>query len=98
MRLLLKQLLHLSVETRTGTKLGRVHDVVFETDGQCVAQYAVKPALLGRGEYRISPAQVVAFLKDKMIVDDTVRPVAAPPSSFKKQLPNAEPVAMRTER
>lgn len=98
MRITLRQLQHLSVETRSGVKLGKVHDIVFETDGQIVAQYVVKPFVIGRGEYRIASSQVARFEETKMVVDDAVshsaiggeksRPgiVASPSAAMRKEV------------
>ena len=75
MRFSLHQLKHLNVETVSGAMLGHVYEVIFETEGQLVAQYAVKSSLLGKTEYLISRDQVVRFEEKKLIVDDTVRSV-----------------------
>lgn len=78
MRLNLKQLKSLLVETAGGIKLGRIHDVIFETEGQIVAQYLVKPSLISGKKFLINREQVVRFEQDKMVVEDSaVKEVAA---------------------
>ncbi|HAT03429.1 MAG TPA: hypothetical protein DCS29_01465 [Candidatus Magasanikbacteria bacterium] len=71
MKINLKQLKQLPVETQSGVVLGKVHDVILQTDGQLVAQYIVKSSVFGKREYIVSRDQVVQFEQDKMIVDDT---------------------------
>lgn len=98
MRLTLTQLMHLSVETVSGTKLGRVYDVVLETEGQLIAQYLVRRLRLGGALYRISRDQVVRFEEHRLIVDDGVVKEKMRDESFvgKKRV-SVEPVAMREE-
>jgi len=75
MRLTLKQLRALHVETVSGASLGHVHELTLEIDGQLVLQYLVKSSLFGNKEYLIGRDQVVRFEEKKMIVDDAVRPI-----------------------
>ena len=98
MRLTFSQLKHLSVETASGLKLGRVHDVVCETEGQLIAQYLVRRPLLGGALYRISRDQVVRFEEHRLIVDDGVVKEQMREESFvgKKQV-SVEPVLTREE-
>ncbi|HYE59756.1 MAG TPA: PRC-barrel domain-containing protein [Candidatus Kapabacteria bacterium] len=93
----LKQLQHLSVETVSGTKLGKIHDIVFELDGQLIAQYMVKSSVIARDMYVISRDQVVRFEQDKLIVDDAMKPVPVASHPAKKQAPPNPAVAMRGE-
>lgn len=74
MRLDLKQLKHLTVETKSGTQLGHIHDIVLETEGQLIAQYIVISSLLRTKHYIISRSQIVGFTDSKLIVDDGVTP------------------------
>ncbi|MEK7084489.1 MAG: PRC-barrel domain-containing protein [Patescibacteria group bacterium] len=97
MRLTLTQLKHLSVETVSGVKLGRVHDVVFEIDGQLVAQYLVRRPLLGGALYRISRDQVVRFEEHRLIVDDGVVKESVQEEVFGKKQVRVEPVLTREE-
>lgn len=94
MRLTLKQLRALRVETVSGTSLGHVHELVFEIEGQMIVQYLVRSSLLSNKEYLISRDQVVRFEEKRMIVDDAVRPIEIESERKKLQVaPKA--VAMR---
>lgn len=95
MRLSLKQLKHLSVETQSGIALGRVFDLVFEIDGQLIAQYLVKSSRLSMTVYTVSRDQIVSITAEKMIVENRVK------AEEEKQMPariavQPEVVAMRT--
>ncbi|MBI5222550.1 MAG: PRC-barrel domain-containing protein [Candidatus Magasanikbacteria bacterium] len=72
MRISLKQFKKLPVETKSGKYIGRVRDVVFEIDGQLMAQYEVSPSLLSGKRYLISREQVLSISAEKMVVDDGV--------------------------
>lgn len=72
MRITLRQLKRLPVETKGGKKLGHVCNVIFEIDDQFVAQYEVSPSLLSGKKYLISRDQVTSISAEKMIVDDGV--------------------------
>jgi len=77
MRVTLRQLKKMGVETVSGVKLGRVCDVVFETDGQTVLQYEVCRCCWFGQRLLINRSQVVGFEEKKMIVDDAVKLVEA---------------------
>lgn len=72
MRMSLKQLKKMTVETLSGTKLGKVQDIIFDIDGQVVVQYEVKHSGMTGTDYIIHRDQVVKFEEKKMIVYDTV--------------------------
>lgn len=97
MRISIKQVKHLVVETVDGNKLGKVHELVLDTNGQLVAQYEVRPYVLSREKYLISRDQVVRFEYKKLIVDSGVKPEPAGREETVGQMPNPEPVAMRSE-
>ena len=83
MMIALEKLLHLPVETETGTKLGAVASVVIDPETHRVQNYIVKPAYLPRllsQELMISPRQVLAIKEEKMIVEDAILkdPAVAP--------------------
>lgn len=71
MRLTFKQLKKMTVETLSGTTLGKVHDIIFDTEGQNIIQYMVKSGTLSKEELLISRDQVVRFEEKKMVVYDT---------------------------
>jgi len=79
MRITLSQLKKLAVETKSGTKLGRVYDLVFEVEGQSVAQYFVKSSVvsmnIGMDKYLISRSQVLSINDKKMVVEDSVKKI-----------------------
>ncbi len=96
MRITLKQLKHLSVETYSGQQLGHVSDLIFEIDGQLIAQYVVKFSFLSTKQYTINRDQVVSIGSEKMIVDNSVY---ADNEDIKKEAtsPVPEPVVMAEE-
>lgn len=71
MRITLKQLKKMTVETISGTLLGKVQDLIFDTEGQNIIQYVVKSGTLTTEEHLISRDQVVRFEEKKVIVYDT---------------------------
>ena len=97
MRMTLKQLKQLDAETASGTELGHVHDVVFEIDGQMVAQYIVKMSKWSAKSYTISRDQVVRFEEYKMIVDDSVVREEAREQTVRSPAVKPEAVAMREQ-
>ena len=97
MRMTLKQLKQLDVETASGTELGHVHDVVFEIDGQLVAQYVVKVSKWSAKSYLVSRDQVVRFEEYKMVVDDGVAREEASQHVAKSSVVKTEAVAMREQ-
>ena len=94
MRYSFRDLKKWSVETESGEKLGCVHNVIIETEGQLIAQYIVKTSLLGGDVYTISRDQIVRFEKGKMIVDDAVKEDKEE-SDMGSPVSDPEPVAMR---
>lgn len=71
MRLTFKQLKKMSVETISGTPLGKVQDIIFDIEGQNIIQYIVKSGTITTEEHLISRDQVIRFEEKKMIVYDT---------------------------
>lgn len=95
MRITFKQLKQLLVETKSGKKLGHVCDVVFEIDGQLVAQYEVSPSLLSGKKYLISRDQVMSISAEKMVVSDGVMMVEAGEKRVERAAVKAEGAVMR---
>jgi len=93
MRINLKKLI---VETQSGIKLGKVCDLVLETDGQTVLQYEVCGGLFCSKKYLISRNQVVRFEEGKIIVDDSVKKLVVNSETVKENV-NVEPALMREE-
>lgn len=93
MKIDLKLLKHLDVETVSGKALGHIYDFVIEIEGQIIAQYKVKPSLISRMEYLVSRDQIVKFTSEKIIVDDAVVPEKKIGLS-KKTPPEIEPAIM----
>lgn len=98
MRIEYSKLKHLPVRTVSGTKLGKVHDLVFDVDGHQILQYVVKPNLFGTDTYLIGKDQVVRITAELMEVDDSVgRAKKTVPEPAQKRAAGPEPVAMRKE-
>lgn len=97
MRLHLKQLKSLTVRTVSGIALGRVQDVIFETDGQLVAQYRIKSSVLSPKEYLVSRDQIVRIDAEAMLVDDAVAKETQAANPVKRAPISPEPLAMRKE-
>ena len=72
MRLSYKQLKNLKVETKSGTMLGHIADIIFDTNLQSIVQYKVKGPVLSTKEFLVSRDQVYSFSEGKMVVYDTV--------------------------
>ncbi len=72
MRLGFQQLKKMIVETLSGTKLGKVDDIIFDIDEQMIVQYQVKHTGISGSNYLINRDQVARFEEKKMIVYDTV--------------------------
>lgn len=95
MRMSLKQLKHLSVETASGTPLGHIHDLIFEIDGQLIAQYLVKPSIVG-AELTVGRDQVLSITETKMLVDDNVKKIKIKEVKIKKTI-SPNPILAREE-
>ena len=72
MRIALKQLKKMTVETLSGTKLGKVQDVIMDIDEQTVVQYQVKHTGISGSDYLINRDQIARFEEKKIVVYDTV--------------------------
>jgi len=96
MRMDLKQLKSLSVETVSGKKLGHVFDLVFEIDGQLVVQYLVRTHALGGRVYMIGRDQIVRFSAKKILVEDRVFDVDSREEVARRTVASPQSVAMST--
>ena len=77
MQLSHKQLIHLSVETESGTRLGSIVEVVLDSEQHVVVRYVVRSGPLPRplaAELLVAPAQVVSLSNEKMVVEDNLAP------------------------
>ena len=72
MRLSLKQVKKMNVETVSHKVLGSVVDVILDVENHVVVQYCVKSGVISGHQYLIHPRQIVRFEKNKMIVEDSV--------------------------
>ncbi len=70
MRLTLKQIKKMNVETVSHTRLGSVADIILDAETHAIVQYCVTSGIISGHEYLIHPSQVVRFEQNKMIVDD----------------------------
>ncbi|PLX26474.1 hypothetical protein C0581_04395 [Candidatus Parcubacteria bacterium] len=95
MRIHLSELKRLSVETKSGNVLGKIKDIIVEVDGQMIAQYIVKPTMLGRTQYIINRDQIIGVQNKKLIVDDNVGMDKVSEKSDERMPSSPEPIAMR---
>jgi len=77
MKISLEKLLKLPVVTEDGRKLGNIFDIIIDTDGQSVVQYAVRPStLVGRifneDALLVSRDQVIAINENEVVVDSGI--------------------------
>lgn len=81
MKISYKQLNNLSVYTQNQQFIGRVGDIVINTDTHAIKKYLIKKsslvkelisALAQEKDLEVSPSQVISINKDKMIVQDNV--------------------------
>ncbi|OGH67123.1 MAG: hypothetical protein A3B90_02185 [Candidatus Magasanikbacteria bacterium RIFCSPHIGHO2_02_FULL_41_13] len=72
MRIALKQLKKMTVETLSGTKLGKVEDLIIDLDEQTVVQYQVKHTGISGSDYLVNRDQIARFEEKKIIVYDTI--------------------------
>ncbi len=97
MRVSFKQLKKMLVETVSGTHLGKVDDLIMDTDGQVVLQYHVSSGLMSGHEYLITREQVHGFEEKKLIVDDNIKKIkVSPVKPNQASLPQAV-VSMRDD-
>jgi len=94
MRLSLKQLRKMNVETVSGAKLGRVCNVIFETDGQTILQYEVCKCCWCGGKLLMNRSQVVRFEEKRMVVEDSVRQIESEGEKVKSKKMDIEPAVM----
>ena len=82
----LHNLTHIPVVTESGEKLGRVYDINFDIDTQCVKSYVVKKHMLSTPKL-IKPEQVLSISKDKIIVEDALIKDKEKVKAIKKEKP-----------
>lgn len=70
-----RELLNLSVVTRSGAPLGRLVGFEFETESQTILRYEVRRSLFG-APFLVSRDQVISIDANQMTVEDAVIPVA----------------------
>lgn len=72
MQINLRALLGLPVVTESGTRLGKLAEIVLQTDTHTVATYVARARMFGGREFLIKPAQVKKILADRLVVEDAV--------------------------
>jgi sporulation protein YlmC with PRC-barrel domain len=95
MRLSYKALKKYTVRTLSGMVLGRVRDVIVDTESQSVLQYEVSRTGIG-DPLLIHCSQVVRFEDQEMIVEDTLAEEKDHAESA-QPLPGTRPVFMREQ-
>ncbi len=94
MRINLKKLKQLSVETKSGTNLGKIADIIFDIDSHTALQYIIKPSFISAREYTIAKDQVLSINEEKMIVEDNTISQEKKEKETKKTL-SPNPAMMR---
>jgi sporulation protein YlmC with PRC-barrel domain len=98
MQLTEKELLGLSVETKSGQALGVVNGFEIDVDSQKIVRYFVKPNNIIKNflvsELVVDFQQVILITKEKMIVDDNVKKEKA--YIKKAKLPAKEAIPLAT--
>lgn len=71
-----KELINLSVETKSGDYLGKISNLEIDLDSQSIISYDVKETNILKGALKnkllISRNQVISISKERMIVNDNV--------------------------
>jgi len=83
-----------SVETKSGTKLGKVCNILIDTESDFITHYEVKTKLLSGKNLLISRDQIIKHEPDKIIVDDNIKQEDNEENEQAKNI-TPEPVAMR---
>lgn len=72
-----QQLIRLPVITKSGEKLGYVHDVEIDIKEHFVRKYLVVHGIVSRDTFLITPAQIIEINKDNIVVEDNILKVEA---------------------
>lgn len=72
MRLSLKKLIDLPVETEIGESLGKVIDLNLDINNHTVIDYVIQFGLVKRQKLLVKPVQVIKITNEKMVVDDAI--------------------------
>lgn len=81
------------VETKSGTKLGKVCNLIIDTDSDTISKYEVSSGLLGK-KLLISPTQIISYEQNKIIVKDNIDLGKEADNTPPAEKANPEPVAM----
>jgi len=71
----LEKLIGLRAVTKAGDLVGKIDGLIFETDGQAIHQYRIKPAGFGRifdHCLLVNRAQVIDITENSIIVNDNI--------------------------
>ncbi len=94
MRFSLIQLKRMIVETESGMRLGKVYNIIFDTELQNILQYEVGN-YFNKKQYLISCDQTVRFEDKKMIVEDNLMKMQTGDETREKPQVEMGGVAMR---
>ena len=72
MKINVKQVIGLPVETQTGISLGKVVGINLEITSHVVNEYVVRHGFLNSQEFLIKPIQIISISQEKMIVEDGI--------------------------
>lgn len=101
-----KQLLSLNVVTTKGFYIGKVSDIEFETEGQHVLRYCIRPrfglaalakSFLVSGRYLVHRTQVVTITDKELVVQDGSVPALERHEKQPLQDPAIQPATMQTD-
>ncbi|OGH59789.1 MAG: hypothetical protein A2725_02110 [Candidatus Magasanikbacteria bacterium RIFCSPHIGHO2_01_FULL_33_34] len=81
------------VETKSGTRIGKVCDLLINTEQDFITHYEVKTKLVGGDNILISREQIIRHEQNKIIVDDNVKLIEAKEIKQNSNI-NPEPIAM----
>jgi len=66
-----KKLKSLQVETKSGMKIGKIHDVEIDIDTNGIVKYLITEGLFTT-DLIVSPEQVISITEKKVVVEDNI--------------------------
>jgi len=67
-----REVKNMPVFTVSGDRLGKISSAIFDIDSNNIAQYEVRSSFFGSRTFLISPAQIVEWGKDRIVVEDSL--------------------------